>query len=561
MLPAQVWTQQARLTTTFESTITYPCGAIIDIKTLARLLVPLAQSNPADLPGVAEIVRRRDHLQMSLALYEECDSHRNGYLEWEGGQLYNFVVSVFRHNGFLPPFSGQVKEVAERFLPTGKCVVELMEARECLCVVDALMQALTFEARSKISSAESPVEKEVVRKLDNELARSSNTKTDQQLEGLIDRIETGLGKHTQLLTSVAEHWSPAKGASLAAAISPSLSHSRAGMGSSGMHSESSGNSPLDLPGQVPSSTARFGGISGISFALDLPAKVPSPQEVRSLVDKAQSVLSSIGKPPRDVGTSVALDLRDKLPSTQEVQTLVERTSATPLRFEHLAISRTPQEIICPSAEKVCGKPLQTWKAQSSAIPEELQASVVAGGSDLDKNRQLTSTDAVSSVQQGDNITHQIVRFQERILALDKEIEDRDNKIQKLQASHEAELRQLNEELKDAKNENNSLHEMVLVRDQEIKSLQEKCGMGKGEDIQKEIERQTEALNKTHEAKILSLQATCRQKDEEQKSQRDYIMALKKDKAHLTGLIDSIRKDAHDEREHLREILMQHEIPF
>jgi hypothetical protein len=122
--------------------------------------------------------------------------------------LYNYVARVFRNYSLLPPLESNVQDLAQRFC-TGDLINDAVEARECLCLVDALFQGITFAMRREKEA--SPPREQVVRRLDDELVKVESNSSRERRErlaksletfsGRLHRAEAGVQRETRLLDS------------------------------------------------------------------------------------------------------------------------------------------------------------------------------------------------------------------------------------------------------------------------------------------------------------------------------------------------------------------------
>jgi hypothetical protein len=150
---AQIWAlrcMQPQSEIAPQPIVTYPCGVAIDIGELAKHMEHLEEILSSDLSRLLEICERGLHMKTALQSFEVHDADHNGYLVCQNGQLYDFVKNLFVELILPPPSKYQVRIVARQFcqhLETDSTSVGSLEMRECLCVVDALIQALTFRSR------------------------------------------------------------------------------------------------------------------------------------------------------------------------------------------------------------------------------------------------------------------------------------------------------------------------------------------------------------------------------------------------------------------------------
>eukprot|EP00929_Paragymnodinium_shiwhaense_P043929 TRINITY_DN22546_c0_g1_i1.p1 TRINITY_DN22546_c0_g1~~TRINITY_DN22546_c0_g1_i1.p1 ORF type:complete len:1668 (+),score=530.91 TRINITY_DN22546_c0_g1_i1:174-5177(+) len=123
--------------------LSYP-SAWVDI---AGAATSLAGGLPAEelpvevLSRAREAVENGQLLRMALAAYHNADSALVGYLPLQGGALHDFVVSIFNHYNLPPPMEAQIYEMYTFFDLERRTI---LQARECLCLVDALFRASVY---------------------------------------------------------------------------------------------------------------------------------------------------------------------------------------------------------------------------------------------------------------------------------------------------------------------------------------------------------------------------------------------------------------------------------
>ncbi|CAE8653076.1 unnamed protein product, partial [Polarella glacialis] len=127
--------------------LSYPGGATVDFPELAPVLRPVAVANARYRTQAVHAIESGVHVRAALHVYSDCDRDGCGFLTWSNGSIRDFVVAVFHQLGLLPPAETQTYAAhtlfdAERRMCLG--------ARECLCLVDALLRAIfVFGAESE----------------------------------------------------------------------------------------------------------------------------------------------------------------------------------------------------------------------------------------------------------------------------------------------------------------------------------------------------------------------------------------------------------------------------
>lgn len=117
----------------------YPRGAIVDLSELSsNLKSAAAASSSMQRARAAQALDGREHAGRLLDAYCRADKERTGMLTWGNGEIRDFVATVFQQRGLAPPTETQMYAVYTIF---DKDRAMRLEARECLCLADALLRA------------------------------------------------------------------------------------------------------------------------------------------------------------------------------------------------------------------------------------------------------------------------------------------------------------------------------------------------------------------------------------------------------------------------------------
>merc|ERR1719424_1029123 len=81
--------------------------------------------------------------QATMRTFTECDRDGNGRLEWNNGEIRNFITACFRQQGSSPPSDQQVVTIYRKFDVDNNGV---LDRSECLRMVDVLFQSTSNDA-------------------------------------------------------------------------------------------------------------------------------------------------------------------------------------------------------------------------------------------------------------------------------------------------------------------------------------------------------------------------------------------------------------------------------
>eukprot|EP00928_Gymnodinium_smaydae_P033729 TRINITY_DN24088_c0_g1_i1.p1 TRINITY_DN24088_c0_g1~~TRINITY_DN24088_c0_g1_i1.p1 ORF type:complete len:1143 (-),score=316.55 TRINITY_DN24088_c0_g1_i1:65-3073(-) len=117
--------------------ISYSSGVVVDFRELARALLPVAVANLDHRERLVSAIERGEILKSALAVYKATDDR--GFLAWANGELFRYVLDVFRHYGLAAPDTDHVRIFYDTFDIDRK---GNLNTSECLCLVDALCRAI-----------------------------------------------------------------------------------------------------------------------------------------------------------------------------------------------------------------------------------------------------------------------------------------------------------------------------------------------------------------------------------------------------------------------------------
>lgn len=111
----------------------------------------LVATNWAHRQRLLTIIALGDHVRAALWAYYECDADKNGYLDWNTGEIRNFIKSVFWQHGMTHPNEEQMYMMYTHFDSTHK---HRLVAMDCVCMVDALLRGCVIleELPAELSS-------------------------------------------------------------------------------------------------------------------------------------------------------------------------------------------------------------------------------------------------------------------------------------------------------------------------------------------------------------------------------------------------------------------------
>eukprot|EP00929_Paragymnodinium_shiwhaense_P026035 TRINITY_DN15578_c0_g1_i1.p1 TRINITY_DN15578_c0_g1~~TRINITY_DN15578_c0_g1_i1.p1 ORF type:complete len:800 (-),score=149.46 TRINITY_DN15578_c0_g1_i1:253-2652(-) len=133
------------------SVLSYRSGRLtVNLAELASMLSPCAQANARHRQRMIKVVDAGSHVRQAVQLYQLCDKDGNGVLTWYGGEIRDFVTSVFRHYTLVPPAEDQIYRLQQRFDVDGS---NSLDCRECVELCDALLRGVFYMEASKALAA------------------------------------------------------------------------------------------------------------------------------------------------------------------------------------------------------------------------------------------------------------------------------------------------------------------------------------------------------------------------------------------------------------------------
>lgn len=118
--------------------ISYPTGCNVNVQELST---SVGLSCGVQRRHLAQQIESGDILRNTLEIYRACDRSASGNLQWANGEIQEFISLVFRQHGLPPPSPTDMYQLFLRFDEDRNSV---LDARECVCMVDALFRATAF---------------------------------------------------------------------------------------------------------------------------------------------------------------------------------------------------------------------------------------------------------------------------------------------------------------------------------------------------------------------------------------------------------------------------------
>eukprot|EP00927_Polykrikos_kofoidii_P018314 TRINITY_DN18474_c0_g2_i1.p1 TRINITY_DN18474_c0_g2~~TRINITY_DN18474_c0_g2_i1.p1 ORF type:complete len:1068 (+),score=137.42 TRINITY_DN18474_c0_g2_i1:92-3295(+) len=142
LMLAEHWaTTYPALPVTRTPAITYPNGSVVDIHECAHELKAVAAANAQHRARMIPAIESGDLVRRTVGTYTACDRDLNGFLSWNDGEIRDFIAAVFQQHGLTTPSLQQMFQLYQKFDADRNTV---LDARECLCLVDALLRAVFF---------------------------------------------------------------------------------------------------------------------------------------------------------------------------------------------------------------------------------------------------------------------------------------------------------------------------------------------------------------------------------------------------------------------------------
>jgi len=109
----------------------------VDLREFTDCFIPVAITNYPHRERVVSAIENGSMARVALHAYRVHDKDRKGFLEWDNGDVYDFVAAVFQQHGLSPPAQTHVYLVYKKFDGDNK---KRLEAEQCLCMTDALFR-------------------------------------------------------------------------------------------------------------------------------------------------------------------------------------------------------------------------------------------------------------------------------------------------------------------------------------------------------------------------------------------------------------------------------------
>lgn len=121
--------------------IMYPSGIAVNFSELAFGMGAASSANAPHRARIVAGLESGELLRRTMQTYVGCDRDRNGYLSWNNGEIRSFLTTVFQQQGLCTPGEQELYQLYTRFDVDRN---SFLDARECLCIVDALLRAIAF---------------------------------------------------------------------------------------------------------------------------------------------------------------------------------------------------------------------------------------------------------------------------------------------------------------------------------------------------------------------------------------------------------------------------------
>jgi len=141
MMLAEQWVTSYPAIPVRTPAITYPGGVSVNFHEVAPMLGPNVAANASHRTRMIPTIESGDAAGRTLATYAACDRDLNGILAWGNGEIRDFIAEVFQQHGLSPPTESQMFALFRKFDLDRNSV---LSARECMCLVDAMLRALFF---------------------------------------------------------------------------------------------------------------------------------------------------------------------------------------------------------------------------------------------------------------------------------------------------------------------------------------------------------------------------------------------------------------------------------
>ncbi|CAE7438053.1 TTN [Symbiodinium necroappetens] len=125
--------------------ISYPAGCNVNVQELST---SVGLSSGVQRRHLAQQIESGDILRNTLEIYRACDRSASGNLQWANGEIQEFISLVFQQHGLPPPSPTDMYQLFLRFDEDRNSV---LDARECVCMVDALPSGFVPALPSNLS--------------------------------------------------------------------------------------------------------------------------------------------------------------------------------------------------------------------------------------------------------------------------------------------------------------------------------------------------------------------------------------------------------------------------
>lgn len=123
--------------------ITYMGRIPVNFSEVSSSMKPVIQANARHRRRLVDAIESGVFMRKAFQTFNTSDILHSGVLTWSSGEIYEFIVTVFQHNGLTPPTKAQTCPLYALFDVEKR---HHLDARECLCLVDALVRAVFVEA-------------------------------------------------------------------------------------------------------------------------------------------------------------------------------------------------------------------------------------------------------------------------------------------------------------------------------------------------------------------------------------------------------------------------------
>mmetsp|Transcript_30005 Transcript_30005/g.69844 ORF Transcript_30005/g.69844 Transcript_30005/m.69844 type:complete len:1374 (+) Transcript_30005:38-4159(+) len=119
--------------------VSYPCGTQFSFQENHKLFFPIALANGRHRQRMMQTISNRGFVEVLLQIFSTCDKTQSGSLGWRKNGIFHFVDAAFKHHALRPPSEEQARKI---FMLFDRQRSNSLEARECLCLVDAMLRSI-----------------------------------------------------------------------------------------------------------------------------------------------------------------------------------------------------------------------------------------------------------------------------------------------------------------------------------------------------------------------------------------------------------------------------------